>query len=162
LAAAIVGLAAMRALRRLRVWYLPVYIVLGIGVWLCTFESGVHATIAGVAIGLITPARPLLSEPEAERIADRLSSDTSVTAEEVRQISFELRESVSLAERIEDLLHPWSSYVIVPVFALANAGVALSPGVTWSGWGDGRDRLHRRSSSAAWPTTRRPTPPTRR
>jgi Na+:H+ antiporter, NhaA family len=132
LAAAIVGLAAMLALRRLRVWYLPIYIVLGIGVWLCTFESGVHATIAGVAIGLITPARPLLSEPEAEGIADRLSSDTSVTAEEVRQISFELRESVSLAERIEDLLHPWSSYVIVPIFALANAGVALS----WSGLAD--------------------------
>jgi NhaA family Na+:H+ antiporter len=85
-----------------------------------------------VAIGLITPARPLRSEPEAERIADRLSADTAVTAEEVRDISFELRESVSLAERIEELLHPWSSYVIVPVFALANAGVALS----WSGLAD--------------------------
>jgi len=132
LAAAIVGLLVMVALRRARVWYLPVYVVLGIGVWLCTFESGVHATIAGVAIGLITPARPLLTEPEADDIADRLSNDTAVTAEEVRQISFELRESVSLAERIEDLLHPWSSYVIVPIFALANAGVVLS----WSGLAD--------------------------
>jgi NhaA family Na+:H+ antiporter len=132
LAAAIAGLLAMLALRRLRVWYMPIYVVLGFGVWLCALESGVHATIAGVAIGLITPARPLLSEPEAERIADRLSADTAVTAEEVRDISFELRESVSLAERIEELLHPWSSYVIVPVFALANAGVALS----WSGLAD--------------------------
>ena len=129
LAAAMVGLLVMVALRRARVWYLPVYVVLGIGVWLCTFESGVHATIAGVAIGLITPARPLLTEPEADDIADRLSNDTAVTAEEVRQISFELRESVSLAERIEDLLHPWSSYVIVPIFALANAGVTLEADV---------------------------------
>jgi NhaA family Na+:H+ antiporter len=132
LAAAVAGLLAMAGLRRVRVWYLPVYVVLGIGVWLCTFRSGVHATIAGVAIGLITPARPLLSEPEADDIAGRLSSDTAVTPDEVRQISFELRESVSLAERIEDLLHPWSSYVIVPVFALANAGIALS----WSGLAD--------------------------
>jgi Na+:H+ antiporter, NhaA family len=132
LAAAITGLLAMFALRRLRVWHLPIYVVLGVAVWLCTLESGVHATIAGVAIGLITPARPLLSEPEAEQIADRLSGDTAVTAEEVRDISFELRESVSTAERIEERLHPWSSYVIVPIFALANAGVALS----WSGLAD--------------------------
>jgi NhaA family Na+:H+ antiporter len=132
LAAAVGGVALLVVLRRLHVWYLPVYVVLGIGVWLCTLESGIHATIAGVALGLLAPARPLLSEPQAESIADRLSADTAVTAEEVRSISFELRESVSVAERIEDLLHPWSSYVIVPIFALANAGIALS----WPGLSD--------------------------
>jgi Na+:H+ antiporter, NhaA family len=132
LAAALAGLGLMVVLRRVHVWYLPVYGVLGVAVWLCMLESGVHATIAGVAIGLLTPARPLLSEPEAASIADRLSPDTEVTADEVRAISFELRESVSVAERVGELLHPWSSYVIVPIFALANAGVALS----WSGLAD--------------------------
>ena len=46
----------------MRVWYVPVYVVVGAAVWLATFESGIHATIAGVALGLLTPAKPLLPE----------------------------------------------------------------------------------------------------
>jgi NhaA family Na+:H+ antiporter len=79
-----------------------------------------------VALGLLAPARPLLPELEADRIADRLSSDHEVTAAEVRDLGFELRESVSVAERVEAALHPWTSYVAIPVFALANAGIPLS------------------------------------
>jgi NhaA family Na+:H+ antiporter len=124
--AAVGGLALVAVLRRARVWYVPVYAVVGAAVWLATFESGVHATIAGVALGLLTPARPLLPEPDADRVAHRLSADTAVTAAEVREMSFEVRESVSVAERLQDVLHPWTSYVVIPVFALANAGVELS------------------------------------
>ena len=86
-------------------------------IWLATFESGVHATIAGVALGLLTPARPLLPEVDADRIADELSADHAVTAAEVRDISFRVRESVPVTERLQDLLHPWTSYLIVPLFA---------------------------------------------
>jgi Na+:H+ antiporter, NhaA family len=132
LAAAVAGLAAVVVLRRLRVWYQPVYVVAGIAVWWCTFQSGVHATLAGVAVGLVTPARPLLNTAQAESIAGQLSSDTHVTAQEVQTVSFALRESISVAERVGHLLHPWSSYVIVPIFALANAGVPVS----WNGLGD--------------------------
>jgi NhaA family Na+:H+ antiporter len=132
LAAALAGLVAVTALRRLRVWYQPVYVIAGIAVWWCTFQSGVHATLAGVALGLVTPARPLLGAAQAESIAGQLSTDTQVTAEEVHTVSFALRESISVAERIGHLLHPWSSYVIVPIFALANAGVEVS----WDGLGD--------------------------
>ena len=132
LAAAIVGLVAVAQMRRLRVWYPPVYLVAGVLVWWFTFQSGVHATIAGVALGLVTPARPLLPAPVADEIADRLSVDTDVSAEEVREVSFALRESVSVAERLGQDLHPWSSYVIVPIFALANAGIPLS----WDALGD--------------------------
>jgi NhaA family Na+:H+ antiporter len=120
------GLAVVAVLRRLRVWYLPVYAALGVGIWWCTWESGVHATIAGVALGLLTPARPLMDDVDADRIAAELSADTDVDAAEVRDISFRVRESVPVAERLADVLHPWTSYVIVPLFALANAGVELS------------------------------------
>src|SRR5690606_4013456 len=115
--------AVAAVLRRVRVWSYAVYGALGIWVWLALFESGVHATLAGVAMGLLAPARPLLPEPDADRIAHRLPSDRSVTAGEVRDLAFEIRESVPIAERVQDFLHPWTSFVIVPLFALANAGV---------------------------------------
>ncbi len=124
--AALAGLVLVAMLRRARVWYLPVYAALGVAVWFATLESGVHATIAGVALGLLVPVRPLLGAPDADAIADELSGDRQVTAAEVQDVSFRIRESVPLSERIVEGLHPWSSYVIVPTFALANAGVELS------------------------------------
>jgi NhaA family Na+:H+ antiporter len=109
-----------------RVWYVPVYTVLGFAVWFATLESGIHATIAGVALGLLCPAKPLLPEADAAVIAEELSDDRQVTVSEIRTVSFRLRESASVAERLQDLLHPWTSYVVIPLFALANAGVELS------------------------------------
>jgi len=126
LAAAGAGLLLVALLRRVGVRYLPVYVVLGSAIWLATFESGVHATIAGVALALLAPARALMPEVDADRIADKLSADQHVTAAEVQDISFRLRESIPVTERLQGFLHPWTSYLIVPVFALANAGVAVS------------------------------------
>lgn len=123
---AAVGLVVVVLMRRARIWYLPAYVMVGTVVWACTLESGIHATIAGVALGLLTPARPLLPESEADRVADRLSTDADVTALEVRELGFELREAVSVAERLELALHPWTSYGVIPIFALANAGIPLS------------------------------------
>jgi Na+:H+ antiporter, NhaA family len=120
------GLVLVAALQRARVWFVPIYVVLGAGVWFATFESGVHATIAGVALGLLTPARPLLAQPDADLIAGTLSTDADVTAEEVRAISYRIRESVPVAERLETLLHPWTALLVVPIFALANAGIEVS------------------------------------
>lgn len=123
---AVAGLVLVGSLRRARVWSPPVYGGVALVVWLATLESGVHATIAGVALGLLVPARPLLDSVDADRVADQLSTDDDVTASEVREVGFHIRESVPVSERLSDLLHPWTSFVVVPLFALANAGIELS------------------------------------
>ena len=119
-----VGLIAVWILQRVRVWAIPVYAVLGVFIWYATLESGVHATIAGVALGLLTPARPLLNQRDAQQIVDALPSDANVA--EVRYASFLAQESVPLTERLENMLHPFTAFMIIPIFALANAGIELS------------------------------------
>ena len=121
---AVGGLVAVWLLQRLRVWAIPIYAALGIFIWYATLESGVHATIAGVALGLLTPARPLLNQRDAQEIVDGLPNDANVA--EVRQASFLAQESVPLTERLENMLHPFTAFMIIPVFALANAGIVLS------------------------------------
>ncbi len=108
LAAALVGLAGVVALRRLGVARIAPYALLGVAIWLAVHESGVHATIAGVALGLLTPAG-------------------EVGGRNVMAI-------------LEHRLHALSAFAIVPLFALANAGVSLGGGLL-------SDALH---SRLAW------------
>ncbi len=122
-------LVVLVALMRLaRIWYVPAYLMVGVVVWLAVFESGVHATIAGVILGIITPARPLVGANTLDSTVSGWIGGDSVSPPAARRASFELRERVSVADRLANLLHPWTSFVIVPVFALANAGVELSSG----------------------------------
>ena len=116
-------LAAVTALRRLRVFWLPGYLLLGMAVWVAFYESGVHATLAGVALGLLTPARPLAPEAVAQEWSIDLSEEP--TAEELRTMTALAKSTVSVTERLQHALHPVTSYAIVPLFALANAGVAF-------------------------------------
>jgi NhaA family Na+:H+ antiporter len=122
LAAAAVGGAAL--LRWARVWWMPAYAVLGVLCWLAAYESGVHPTLAGVAFGLLAPARPRAPAEVAREWAQDLSDEPS--AAEMRQMTTIANETVSVAERVQDLLHPLTSFVIVPTFALANAGVRVT------------------------------------
>ncbi|NNE73453.1 MAG: Na+/H+ antiporter NhaA [Acidimicrobiales bacterium] len=121
-------LGLMYGMQRLRVWWIPIYVIVGMFIWLAVFESGVHATIAGVAIGLLTPARPLQQRPRLDDLLTGVfqSDEVDTTAPDVKRAEFELRETVSVAERLSSTLHPLTSYVIIPVFALANAGISLS------------------------------------
>jgi NhaA family Na+:H+ antiporter len=128
LAVALGLLALMALLRAARVWALPVYVVLGVATWFAMLESGVHATLAGVAIGLMTPAIALLRPQVASDYAAESLRDHDLDAEELHRLRFLLGESVPVVERLQALLHPVSSYVVLPVFALANAGVVLGDG----------------------------------
>ncbi len=114
-------LGVVLGLQRLRVWYVPVYVALGVAVWVATLESGVHATIAGVLLGLLTPARPLRPEPHQAVVDEETSFDA------IRRIIFEARETIPVAERLQHLMHPWSAFVVLPVFAFANARIEISP-----------------------------------
>jgi NhaA family Na+:H+ antiporter len=127
LAAAAAAVVVVLAMRRLKVWYMPTYIGVGCFLWLAMFESGIHATIAGVILGLLTPAKPVQSAADARRWAQWLrEKDDEIFPVDVRFAAFHMRESTSVAERLVTALHPFTSFVILPIFALANAGVALS------------------------------------
>ncbi|UUW90685.1 Na+/H+ antiporter NhaA [Pimelobacter simplex] len=129
LAVAVALIALMAVLRALRVWAVPVYVVIGVGAWFALLESGVHATLAGVAIGLLTPAGALLRPEVATDYAVDGLRDNELDADELRRLRFLIGESVPMVERLQTRLHPLSAYVVLPVFALANAGVALGGGV---------------------------------
>jgi NhaA family Na+:H+ antiporter len=109
-------------IRRLGVRPVPVYVGLGAGLWLALHEAGLHATIAGVVLGLMAPTRPIRRR---EDVSDEKLRDVS-TPETARETTILARESISVVAWLEHLLHPWTSFVVVPVFALANAGVVLS------------------------------------
>jgi NhaA family Na+:H+ antiporter len=109
-------------MRRAGITSVAPYAVIGAGLWLALHESGVHATLAGVVLGLMTPTQPI-RHPELVDAAEL--ADVS-SYEAARQTATAARESVSVVEWLEHQLHPWTSFVIVPLFVLANAGVPLS------------------------------------
>jgi NhaA family Na+:H+ antiporter len=120
-------------LQRIHIRSIPVYVVLAVVAWVATAESGVHPTIAGVVLGALTPAvpfqRPKTVSGEAHRIADQTVDDPNPADADAASwlyLASLSREAVSPLARIEALLHPWVSFLIVPLFALANAGVDLS------------------------------------
>ncbi len=123
---AVAGLLLVSALQKQRVWFTPVYAVLGGFVWFATFESGVHATIAGVALGLLTPARPLIGKAAMSNVFER---DTVPSIGLVKDAQFSIREQVGVTSRLITTLSPFTSYLIIPIFALANAGIVLNASV---------------------------------
>jgi Na+/H+ antiporter NhaA len=120
--------AVVFVLRTLRFRGGPVYFVLGTGAWVGLEKSGIEPVVIGLAIGLLAyayPAPRLGLERATERFREFREQPT---AELARSAAAQLREATSRNELLQQLWHPWTSYVIVPIFALANAGIVIDGG----------------------------------
>jgi Na+/H+ antiporter NhaA len=125
LAVAIALFGVVLAMRRAGVRHGVPYFLVGLAMWLATLASGVHATIAGVAVGLLATAyAPSRDELARAGTVWRLFREEP-TPEYARTVSRTMSRTVSPNERLQHLFHPWTSHLVVPLFALANAGVAL-------------------------------------
>jgi Na+:H+ antiporter, NhaA family len=130
--AAVLGVLVL-VLQRIHVRAAAAYLLLGAGMWVALYGSGVSPTLAGVALGFLTPAvafqRPRAVSEEAHRVADETVDDPyppDADAAQWLSLAELSREAVSPLTRLETALHPWASFVVLPVFALANAGIPLT------------------------------------
>ncbi len=128
------GFGVTYIFNRIGVRQVSIYVVIGTGIWLAFLKSGVHPTVAGVLLGFLTPSRPWVGTagfPNVlTKVLERLvkSSHESTRKERHRALSrvaTTAREGTSPLERLEFGLHPWVAFLIMPLFALANAGVGI-------------------------------------
>ncbi len=123
LAVGVAGFGVVIFFRWIGVRAVPVYVVLGTIIWVAFVKSGVHPTVAGVALGLLTPARAWMGDRVPfDVVADLFRRIGGYSGEGAVQRS---REPTSPLDRLEQQMHPWVAFVIMPVFALANAGVSI-------------------------------------
>jgi Na+/H+ antiporter NhaA len=123
-AAAFVG--AVLVSRNVGVRLGAVYFVLGFGAWVGLLKSGVEPVVIGLVMGLLVYAYPA-ARSNLERATERFREfREQPTADLARVAGVELRAATSPNERLQQLYHPWTSYMIVPLFALANAGIAIN------------------------------------
>ena len=123
---AIVLFAALVALRYAPFGRLAVSVGLAVGIWIAMLKSGIDPVISGLAIGLATSAYPPSREDLERATALTRSFREQPTPELARSAQQSLQSAISPNERLQYDLHPWTSYVIVPLFALANAGIHLT------------------------------------
>jgi NhaA family Na+:H+ antiporter len=120
-------------LNRLGVRAVGAYVVVGAVIWFCFLKSGVHPTVAGVLLGLLTPPNAwfdrlnlfAVMEAVRRRLSQDAESDEDHREEAVQVLTTTARETIAPLDRLETALHPWVAFGIMPLFALANAGVVL-------------------------------------
>jgi Na+/H+ antiporter NhaA len=126
LVGAVLLIGGMLLARRAGIERPAVYALVALAAWFATLQAGVHPTVAGVAVGLVTsaypPRRAELARATGLARAFRQQPSPALASAAARRITL----SLSPNERLQHILHPWSSFVVVPLFALANAGIDLS------------------------------------
>lgn len=137
IAIALAGVLMIFMFQRMGISRMALYIIPGAVIWYGLFKTGVHPTLAGVLLGLLSPVRsmPMRERPletiqrNFHELVDRYSSkgdDGQSVTEPLKQIRQAEREMLSPVQRIQAALHPWVAFAIMPLFALANAGVSLA------------------------------------
>lgn len=128
------GIATVVWFAHLGVRSITFYFTVGILIWIAMDSSGLHPTLAGVVLGLLTPARSWVNDTRLRAILNRVvaytpgehwSGDT-VERHDLRRAGVAVREALSPLERLEISLHPWVAFFIMPLFAFANAGVQIA------------------------------------
>jgi Na+/H+ antiporter NhaA len=177
LAVAIGLFVVLLALRYAPPWRRQVSIAVGLALWVAMFKSGIDPVITGLAIGLVTSAYPPSRQDLEQATALTRSFREQPTPELARSAQLGVLSAISPNERLQYGLHPWTSYVVVPLFALANAGIHLtgpllagaisSPvtlgiafgyvfgkplGVLGASWLASRPRLHGVRPPLSWPS----------
>jgi Na+/H+ antiporter NhaA len=126
LAVALALFAALVLLRFAGSWREPAAVIVGVGVWLAMFESGIDPVVTGLAIGLVTGAYPPV-RGDLERATELTRSFREQPTPELAYLAQRgLTSAISPNERLQYRLHPWTSFVVVPLFALANAGIHVN------------------------------------
>jgi len=132
-----IGVLAALGFQRIGIGSAPFYVLPGSLVWIGFMAAGIHPTLAGVVLGLITPARAIpMREPPLEaasrvlkqlRISDAAKARDAYQLEQpLRELRVANREILPPVSRVQMALHPWVAYAVMPIFALANAGVSLT------------------------------------
>lgn len=128
------GVALVRGIALLGTRSIAMYLLLGGLIWVAVDASGIHPTVTGVVLGLLTPTRRWVSDERlhaildrvvAYRAGDRWSGDAE-DRKAWRLAETAARESFSPVERLEVMLHPWVGFAVMPLFAFANAGVPIA------------------------------------
>ncbi|MGD9723465.1 MAG: Na+/H+ antiporter NhaA [Pirellulales bacterium] len=134
------SLVLVIGMNRLGARSIAAYWIVGAAMWLAMYHSGIHPAVAGVALGLLTPGRAWIARDSLATFLldtiDRLDGQID-RPQMVGKLTETARETLSPLERLETALHAWVAFAIMPLFALANAGVVLQPeaarhGVAWA------------------------------
>ena len=102
-------------------------IMLSVALWACFYNSGIHATLSGVVLGFLIPSKNRFTEKQALDIVKKVFTRKERTSlSELKQLKTMVRETKSLLERLIHMWHPYVSYIVMPLFAFANAGVPIA------------------------------------